>query len=148
MYENRRPNNISHLSFSSFSNIVANFVFDQLNLALFVFAGVAFRVFGWVLDIMIVQPFNGVYIGQSNERPCWCFKVRVELFYEGRGSRVGKKSVNRFANLDEGSGLRRHYKTLVTDNFLYMSHKIIKSCKPDLSLQVSVLAKMASGVAK
>ena len=35
-----------------------------------------------------------------------------------------------------------------TDNFLDMSHEISKSYKPKLSLQVSVFAKMSSGVAK
>jgi hypothetical protein len=81
---------------------------------LLVFDDVAFRVFSWVLDVMIVQPFNGVYIGNSKERPGRWFKVGVELFDEGCRSRVGEKSVNGFANLDEGerarSGLRRHYK--------------------------------------
>ena len=49
----------------------------------------------------------------------------------------------------KGSGLRRHYyERWYTDNFLDMSHEIIKSYKPDLSLQVSVFAKMSSGVAK
>lgn len=35
-----------------------------------------------------------------------------------------------------------------TDNSLYMSHEIVKSYEADLGLQVSVLAKMSSGVAK
>ena len=39
-------------------------------------------------------------------------------------------------------------KRWVTDNFLNMSHEIFKSRKPYLSLQMSILAKMSSGMAK
>ena len=53
-----------------------------------------------MLDTVIVQPFDGVYIGHSREGPCWCFKVGVELFDEGCRGRLGEKDVNSFTNLN------------------------------------------------
>ena len=102
-----------------------------------------------MLNVVIIQPVNSVYVGHSKKRPCWRLEFGVELLYKTCRGWVGEKDVNGPANLCEGKV--RSAATFInvgTDNFLDMSHEISKIYEADLGLQVSVLAKMSSGVAE
>lgn len=97
--KHRGPNDIRHLPFSSLGDIISHGVVDHLHLPLLVLDDVALGVFGLVLDPVVVEPLDGVYVGQTQEGSSGCLEVGVELFDEGTGYWVFQKDVDRFADL-------------------------------------------------
>jgi hypothetical protein len=97
--EDGRADDVGHLSLCFLGDVVADRVRDHRRLALSVYDDVAVRVFGLVLDPVLVQPCDGVYIGKTLEWTCWRREGGVELLDQRRGGFVLCKFVHRFANL-------------------------------------------------
>ena len=83
--ENGRADDIGHLSFCFFGDVVADGVRDHCRLALCVRDDVPVRVFGLVLDPVLVQPCDGIYVGKALEWTRWRREGRVELLDKRRG---------------------------------------------------------------
>ena len=86
--ENGRANNIRHLPLCFLGNVVADGVWDHRRLALCVHDDVAIRVLGLVLDPVLVQPCDGIYVGKALEWTRWRREGRVELLDQRRGRLV------------------------------------------------------------
>ncbi len=86
--ENGRADDVRHFSFRCLGDVVADDVRNHRRLALCVFDDVAIRVFGLVLDPVLVQPCDGIYIGEALERTCWWREGGVELLDQRRGGFV------------------------------------------------------------
>jgi hypothetical protein len=74
-------------------------VLDHLDLSLLVLDDVAVSVFGFVLDTVVVEPFDGVNVGQAQEGSSGGLEVGVELLDEGTGGLIFQEAVNGFADL-------------------------------------------------
>ena len=77
--ENGRADDIGHLSLCFLSDVVADGVRDHRRLAPCVRDDVAVRVFGLVLDPVLVQPCDGIYVGKALEWTRWRREGGVEL---------------------------------------------------------------------
>jgi hypothetical protein len=104
-------------------------VFDHLDLPLLILDDVSVSVFGFVLDTVIVEPFDGVYVGETQERSCGSLEVRVELLDKRAGVFIFKEAIDCFANL---WGIFRFllntWKWTAYDSF-DVAHKIVESDK-------------------
>ena len=101
--ENGRADDVSHLSLCFLSDVVADGVRDHRRLSLCVRDDVPVRVFGLVLDPVLVQPCDGVYVGKALERTRWRREGGIELLDQRRGGFALHKFVHRFANLKKST---------------------------------------------
>jgi hypothetical protein len=97
--ENGRADDIGHLSLCFLGDVVPDGVRDHRRLALCVRDDVAVRIFGLVLDPVLVQPCDGIYVGKALEWTRWRREGGVELLDQRRGGFVLHKFVHRVANL-------------------------------------------------
>jgi len=100
--ENRSPDYICHLPLSSFGDVVPDGVLDHLDLPLLVLDDVTIGVLGFVFDTVFVEPFNGVYVGETKERTGGGLEVRVKLLDEGAGILIFQEAVDGFTDLSRG----------------------------------------------
>ena len=97
--EDGRADDVGHLALCFLGDVVADGVRDHRRLALCVRDDVAVRVFGLVLDPVLVQPCDGIYVGKALEWTRGRREGGVELLDQRRGGFVLCKRVHRFTNL-------------------------------------------------
>jgi hypothetical protein len=97
--EDGRADGVRHVSLRRLCDVVADGVWHHLGLSLRVHDYVALRVFGLVLDPVLVQPGYSVDVGEAHEwARGWC-EGGVELLDQRRGGLVLPELVHGFANL-------------------------------------------------
>lgn len=90
---------VRHPPLRRLGDVVADGVRDHRRLAVCVFDDVALRVLGLVFDSMLVQPRDGVHVGDALERTRGSGEGRVELLDQRRGGFVLQEFVHRLADL-------------------------------------------------
>lgn len=72
---------VGHSPLRRFCDVVTDGVRDHSGLATCVLDDVALRVLGLVLNVVLVEPRDGINIGQALERARWQCEGGVELLY-------------------------------------------------------------------
>lgn len=84
MKEDRSADDIGHLPLSGLSNVVTNFVVEHYRLPVLVSNSVSLRVLRNMLNAMVVEPFNGINIGEPKKWSGGRLELWVELFNQRR----------------------------------------------------------------
>jgi len=74
-------------------------MFDHLYLPLLILDDIAIGIFGFVLDTVVIEPLDGIRVGEAQERSCGDLEVGVELPDEGAGGFILKEAIDRFTDL-------------------------------------------------
>lgn len=90
---------VRHPPLRRLGDVVADGVRDHRGVAVCVFDDVAVRVLGLVLDPVLVQPRDGVDVGEALERTRGSSEGGVELLDQRRGGFVLEEFVHRLADL-------------------------------------------------
>ena len=105
--EDGRANGVRHVSLRRLRDVVAYRVRNHLGLSVRVRDHVALRVFGLVLDPVLVQPGDRVDVGEAHEWTRGRREVWVELLDKRRGGLVLPELVYGFAYLEFRLGVNR-----------------------------------------
>ena len=99
MQEHGCADDVRHPPLRRLGDVVADGVRDHRRVAVRVFDRVALCVLGLVLDPVLVQPRDGVDVGEALERARGASEGRVELLDQRRGRLVLHQFVHRPADL-------------------------------------------------
>jgi len=97
--EHGRADDVRHPPLRCLGDVVADGVRDHRGVAVCVFDDVAVRVLGLVLDPVLVQPRDGVDVGEALEWTRGASEGGVELLDQRRGGFVLEEFVHRLADL-------------------------------------------------
>ena len=97
--EHGHAEDVRHPPLRRLGDVIADGVRDHRRVPVRVFDRVAVRVLGLVLDPVLVQPRDGVDVGEALERARGANEGRVELLDQRRGRRVLQQFVHRPADL-------------------------------------------------
>lgn len=98
--EHRDAEDVGHPTLRSLRDVVADGVIDHLRVAARVLDNVALGVLLFMLDAVIVEPFDRVDVGHTEEGALGCSEVGVELLDERGRDRVRKEDLYCVANLE------------------------------------------------
>ena len=106
MQKHRAPQQVRHLPLRRLRNIVPDLVPDHLGVPGVVAEDfVGDGVGGFVCDVVLVEPGDGVAVGEAEEGACGRLEVRVELREEGGGGGVCEELGDGFTDLERGGGV-------------------------------------------
>jgi hypothetical protein len=133
--EYRFSNDVRHLPLSSFGDIIPYLMVNHFDLAMLILYRISISILFGVLNAMLVKPFNGINIGESQEWPRGFLKLGVKLSDKGSGGRVAEEYVYGFADLEEPDiAIHITMNRKRTYDIFDVVHKILKCDECKLSL--------------
>jgi len=84
MKEDRSSDDIGHIPLSGLGDVITNFVVEHYRLPVLISNSVSIRVLRSMLNVVVVEPFNGINIGEPKKWSGGRLEVFVELFNQCR----------------------------------------------------------------